>query len=47
MQCLLDFPEDLSLRFGMCLCYEDEEEDEQEQEPSCVSEIVKSTKEHI
>jgi len=45
MQCLLDFPEDLSLRFGMCLCYE--EEDEQEQKPSCVSEIVKSAKEHI
>jgi len=41
----LDFPKDLSLRFDMCLCYE--EEDEQEQMPSCVTEIVKSTKEHI
>jgi hypothetical protein len=44
MECLLDFSEDLSLRCGMCLCYE---EGEQEQMPSCVTEIVKSTKQHI
>jgi hypothetical protein len=40
----LDFSEDLPLRFGMCLWYE---EDEQEQMPSGVTENGKSTKEHI
>jgi hypothetical protein len=40
-----DFPRDLSLCFATCLWYDEEEEEEQM--PSCVTEIVKSTKERI